>query len=256
MLGKVIVKPAACPYIPPVERRVSMNMKKTQAGFTLIELLVVITIIGILAGLLLPAIFSSQQKGWQAGCKANMKNISTALHSWINDHNGWLPPGENGRDGNYGLWCNQTPDYITGDKYHLSTYLGTFLGMPPICGTRLIIPQFVCPAFRRHGANYNMSGRVVYARTTGVTWPAGFDPFGYPPGSGADKPPQKLEAVGALMSLSSVWTLADTDLLAFSSDTWGESGGLPDQPSHVSQRNYVYFDGHVAAKDVPADGKL
>ena len=234
-----------------------MNMKRTQAGFTLIELLVVVTIIGILAGLLLPAVFSSQQKGWQAGCKANMKNISTALHSWVNDHNGWLPPGENGRNGNYGLWCNQTADYITGDNYHLSTFLGTFLGMPAISSTRRIIPQFICPAFRRYGANFNMSGRVVYARTTGFSWPADFDPFGYPPGgdgSSPQKPPQKLEAVGALMPLSSVWTLADTDKIAFPDDNWGEAGGLPDQPSHVTQRNYVYFDGHVASKEITKQG--
>ncbi|MCX7010454.1 MAG: hypothetical protein NTY53_24965 [Kiritimatiellaeota bacterium] len=56
--------------------------------------------------------------------------------------------------------------------------------------------------------------------------------------------------------VANVWVLVDTDLLAFTPDTWGESGGLPEQPSHVDQRNYLYFDGHVSAKPIPANGAL
>ncbi len=237
-----------------------MKTKTARSGFTLIELLVVVTIIATLAGFLLPTLFRGQQKAWQVGCQANMKNISSALNGWVTDHKGWLPPGEDGKAGNYGLWCNQIPDSNSGDKYHLTYYLATYLGAPKPTSKSILIPQFICPAFRRQGKNFSMNGRVVYARNTVVRGdgePApGIDPFGYPPGSSSEKPPHKLEEVGDRQPLSSTYVLADTDLLAFSPDTWGESGGLPPEPSHVDQRNYVYFDGHVGAKKVPANGAL
>ena len=55
-------------------------MKKTfKRGFTLLELLVVISIIGLLAGLMLPAVNSAREQGRRATCINNQRNIALAF---------------------------------------------------------------------------------------------------------------------------------------------------------------------------------
>jgi prepilin-type N-terminal cleavage/methylation domain-containing protein/prepilin-type processing-associated H-X9-DG protein len=61
-------------------------------GFTLVEMLVVIAIIGILAGLLLPALARAKAKAQQTKCVNNVRQLDLALSMYAQDHDGEYPP--------------------------------------------------------------------------------------------------------------------------------------------------------------------
>ena len=83
------------------------------SAFTLIELLVTISIIGILAALLLPALAKARQRALTIACLENLKQLTTCWAMYSHDHDDRMPPNNSVYDINTGqpipgLDLNQT----------------------------------------------------------------------------------------------------------------------------------------------------
>lgn len=126
-------------------------------AFTLVELLTVVAIIGILAGLGVGAVSGTVRRAKDARCKNNLKQLSTALISYVGSH-GQYPQTINpevleGKTNNW-IWCHVLEREMTSDERFL----------PPRFLNSFKDSVWECPAMRTAaqrqdlGYGYNTSG--------------------------------------------------------------------------------------------------
>lgn len=129
--------------------------RSSRSAFTLVELLVVIAIIGVLVGLLLPAVQAAREAARRLQCSNNMRQIGLACHNY---HSALrtLPPGRLVYDGNgstgdptkvvTGFLAMILP-YIEGSNLH-DTYDQHF-GFDDVANQPAVnqrVPSYSCPS--------------------------------------------------------------------------------------------------------------
>jgi len=137
---------------------------KSRSGFTIVELLVVIVIIGILAGLLLPAVQQAREAARRMTCSSHLRQIGLALHSYDQTY-GRLPPTilPSGASG----WVSLLP-YIERNALYSQWDFGKKLTDAPNTELRKKTPDvWRCPSMVLPDTNGERQGFSSYAFSTG-----------------------------------------------------------------------------------------
>lgn len=133
-----------------------------RSGFTLVELLVVIAIIGVMVGLLLPAVQAAREAARRMTCQNHLKQIALSLHSYQSTHQR-LPGIGTTTATNYSIPYAVLP-YIEQENlknlFSPDEPLFFFVGTSTINpvqqpAARTVVPLFLCPSDGQEAVNGN-----------------------------------------------------------------------------------------------------
>lgn len=223
---------------------------RTSTAFTLIELLVVISIIGVLAAMLMPAIGVVRDAAKSAICKTNQRQLGLAFIARATDNDGFYPDFQ---------WQEKIQDYLNPEG-KIVTYLDG-------ANTGLEFKPARCPAVpKNNSSGYPLSVTYSY---TGVY----YDSIGAPNANPESKfvffamqvwswglptnfpspviHQSRVVRPSEKCTLSEYWS-------SVARQNWG-SDQLNDRraiPIHRTRANFLFADGHAQTIPVPASALL
>ena len=205
---------------------------RTNPGFTLVELLVVIAIIGILIGLLLPAVQSAREAVRRMKCSNNLKQIGLALHNYMGTYQSLPPNGLYAWNGSavrtVNAWSGMArilPQIEQGSIFSGINFSEGYNTQPRISSLR--VGTFMCASEvndRGHGLDATFGNKywpINYAMNSGTWAVMTSKSIGMRTGDGAFGPNQSHTSAAFLDGLSN--TLAVAEVKAFTNRIAGAS---------------------------------
>ena len=130
----------------------SRNLIFRRHAFTLVELLVVIAIIGILIGMLLPAVQMVREAARRSTCQNNCKQIGVAILNYESAHQkfpagqSWTAPVGDSNRLDYS-WSSQILPHIEANNIFTGMdFSQPYLSSPNINFVGETIPAYLCPS--------------------------------------------------------------------------------------------------------------
>ncbi len=207
-------------------------------GFTLVELLVVIAIIGILVGLLLPAVQSAREAARRMSCQNNLKQIGLALHNFESARKFFPParldsalgfpvvefgvpePASASVTIQHGPGTLLLPFMEQGSVYALYDFKQTWSSTANAAAVKTQIPSFICPSAPDSArldtgnppgstlTNKWLAAACDYAIANGVNGKLGLPPYNLVPailGYSATNPAtDATQYTGAILPMSTI----------------------------------------------------
>jgi prepilin-type N-terminal cleavage/methylation domain-containing protein/prepilin-type processing-associated H-X9-DG protein len=196
--------------------------KPIRLGFSLIELLVVIAIIAILAALAFPAGRSFIEKGHQAKCAANLRQIGSGMQGYVAENNGYYPPCGTTKDNS---WARRLEPYTGSMSRPSAKDLGRHCYYCPSCEVHNGVSDYAVNIKVMLPGNTNRLRAISVARPsqTILALDAGY--LYEPPSTYAGN-----------------WWLKPAWLNNPPADPWSSDGP---KPRHGNQLNVLFCDGGV-----------
>lgn len=157
------------------------NRVASKSGFTLVELLVVIAIIGMLVGLLLPAVQSAREAARAMQCKNNLHQLALAVDMFHDAQKAYPParyqprPGDSTPfdcGGKETTWLVRIMPYLEAANMEQRWDYSIPYGDHAEQVRTQTLPAFCCPA-RRSASDAVGIGQLVGSGTVWITLPCG-----------------------------------------------------------------------------------
>lgn len=247
-------------------QRTASPVRPSRGGFTLVELLVVIAIIGVLMGLLLPAVQMAREAARVAQCKNNLRQIGLAMMNYESGRRTFPPSaviqgaGAINTNSSWSIHGRLLPYLEQGNVYDQVNLNMAWDDQPVISGLK--IPTYACPTDPNSNVTRDVSPKLaspLYPTSYGFNFGSWliWDPVTGQMGDGMFGPNAKIGIRNILDGTSNTLMVADVRARQFYGRNEPLVGGPsipPPDPAAVAARVPTSFtwcrpNGHTEWPD-------